>query len=119
MPSPDLLTIRHRTEHRRLGTPGLLRTVEYAPALEAGGITRGKVTPAQADERVRLLPNRQESTLGRAGVHAVLRQSCLATQGGGQGLTVRRQGRGGCAPECSAPAGGDCENRCPITGARW
>lgn len=65
--------------------PGLLQTPAYAMALARGGMKRGAITQAQADERTGFLLARQR-LLGRAEpplVHAVLDESCLHRSVGG------------------------------------
>ncbi|MFI1099820.1 helix-turn-helix transcriptional regulator [Streptomyces melanogenes] len=59
--------------------PGLLQTAEYAAALTAGTVKRGAITPAQGDERIALVAERQAS-LNRTPfplISAVLDESCL------------------------------------------
>ncbi|MFJ4791921.1 helix-turn-helix domain-containing protein [Kitasatospora purpeofusca] len=66
--------------------PGLLQTPEYAEALTTAALNRGSVTEAQADERLRVLANRQR-LLAREPVpqmYAILDESCIRRPVGGR-----------------------------------
>ncbi|MFJ7907481.1 helix-turn-helix domain-containing protein [Kitasatospora sp. NPDC096204] len=65
--------------------PGLLQTKEYAEALATAAVSRGSITDAQAEERLRVLANRQK-LLGRRPspqVYAILDESCIHRVVGG------------------------------------
>ncbi|WP_405839023.1 helix-turn-helix domain-containing protein [Streptomyces platensis] len=65
--------------------PGLLQTPEYASVLAGSYVTRGAITPEQADERVSLIAERQ-ATLVRTPpplIFVVLDESCLRRPIGG------------------------------------
>ncbi|MEU2066285.1 helix-turn-helix domain-containing protein [Streptomyces anulatus] len=65
--------------------PGLLQTPEYAQAVAYGDVLRGSITPAQANERVSFLAERQ-SALVRSRppmVFVVMDESCLYQAVGG------------------------------------
>ncbi|MBO1417353.1 helix-turn-helix transcriptional regulator [Streptomyces sp. FH025] len=65
--------------------PGLLQTLDYAAALEAGNVRRGSITQAQADGRVDFLAGRQRILEKDSPpvIHAVLDESCLLRTVGG------------------------------------
>ncbi|MER7674425.1 DUF5753 domain-containing protein, partial [Kitasatospora sp. NPDC096128] len=65
--------------------PGLLQTLDYAAALEAGNVRRGSITQAQADGRVDFLAGRQRLLEKDSPpiIHAVLDESCLLRVVGG------------------------------------
>ncbi|WP_241002292.1 helix-turn-helix transcriptional regulator [Streptomyces sp. CB01881] len=70
--------------------PGLLQTVEYATALEAGHVRQGSATRGQAEERVNFLTTRQQC-LERTSpplVHAVLDESCIRRPIGGRDVMI-------------------------------
>ncbi|KJS58685.1 helix-turn-helix domain-containing protein [Streptomyces rubellomurinus] len=65
--------------------PGLMQTLDYAAALEAGSVRRGSITKQQADGRVDVLARRQKLLDKDAPpvIHAVLDESCLLRTVGG------------------------------------
>ncbi|MGW5389737.1 helix-turn-helix domain-containing protein [Streptomyces koyangensis] len=65
--------------------PGLLQTQEYAVALAEGAVQRGAITPEQADERVRMITERQVvlSRKSPPTVFVVLDESCIRRPVGG------------------------------------
>ncbi|MFB7473565.1 Scr1 family TA system antitoxin-like transcriptional regulator [Kitasatospora sp. NPDC056184] len=70
--------------------PGLLQTLQYATALEAGHVRQGGATQEQAEERVSFLQTRQQC-LDRTPpplVHAVLDESCIRRLVGGRDVMV-------------------------------
>ncbi|MFJ8041252.1 Scr1 family TA system antitoxin-like transcriptional regulator [Kitasatospora sp. NPDC096147] len=65
--------------------PGLFQTPAYSAALESASVARGRITQAQADERLRFLTGRQR-LLGQKRppkIHAVMDESCLTSMVGG------------------------------------
>ncbi|NED78660.1 helix-turn-helix transcriptional regulator [Streptomyces sp. SID11233] len=68
--------------------PGLLQTPEYAQVLANSAVRRGVITPAQADERVSLLIERQ-AALVRARppmVIVIMDESCICRPVGGESV---------------------------------
>ncbi|MGA5822846.1 DUF5753 domain-containing protein [Kitasatospora sp. NPDC094028] len=65
--------------------PGLIQTLDYAAALEAGSVRRGTITKEQADGRVDVLARRQKLLEKDSPpiIHAVLDESCLLRTVGG------------------------------------
>lgn len=80
---PEYVTHEARAVELRLYevgvVPGLLQTPEYASALEADAVRREAITPEQADERVRLVTQRQESLTRSPAplIFAVLDEGCI------------------------------------------
>ncbi len=68
--------------------PGLMQTLDYAAALEAGSVRRGSITQEQADGRVEFLAGRQKllEKDPPPTIHAVLDESCLLRTVGGPGV---------------------------------
>ncbi|MFR9798411.1 helix-turn-helix domain-containing protein [Streptomyces sp. MS06] len=80
---PEYVSLEARAAEIRLYevgvVPGLLQTLEYAAALEADAVRREAITCEQADERVELVAQRQNS-LDRSPsplITAVLDESCI------------------------------------------
>ncbi|MEV0194120.1 helix-turn-helix transcriptional regulator [Kitasatospora purpeofusca] len=72
--------------------PGLLQTMPYAAALAAAAVRRGRITEAQADERLKFLSNRQR-LLARSNpplLHAVLDESCIRRPIGGRNVMAEQ-----------------------------
>ncbi|MCS0639877.1 helix-turn-helix transcriptional regulator [Streptomyces sp. LP05-1] len=72
--------------------PGLLQTVEYATANAESEVKRGAITREQAEERIRLVEERQEALKRAPAPHvfAVLDEGCLLRPMGGPEV-MRRQ----------------------------
>ncbi|MFF2377634.1 Scr1 family TA system antitoxin-like transcriptional regulator [Streptomyces xiamenensis] len=68
--------------------PGLLQTPDYAAALARGAVKRGAITDDQADERVRLIAERQAALLRTPPplMFVVLDESCIRVPIGGPGV---------------------------------
>ncbi|MFF2549019.1 Scr1 family TA system antitoxin-like transcriptional regulator [Kitasatospora sp. NPDC058063] len=68
--------------------PGLLQTREYATAIAAGAVRRRSITQDQADERVRVLINRQAGMRREPSplVHVVMDESCIRRPVGGDAV---------------------------------
>ncbi|MFI6155521.1 Scr1 family TA system antitoxin-like transcriptional regulator [Kitasatospora sp. NPDC051170] len=65
--------------------PGLLQTRDYATAIAAGAVRRRAITKEQADERVRVLINRQVGVYREPPpmIHVVMDESCIRRIVGG------------------------------------
>ncbi|MCX4684694.1 helix-turn-helix transcriptional regulator [Kitasatospora purpeofusca] len=70
--------------------PGLLQTPEYAAALTTAAVSRGSITEAQADERLRVLANRQRllARVPAPQLYAILDESCIRRTVGGRRIMV-------------------------------
>ncbi|MEV7021781.1 helix-turn-helix transcriptional regulator [Kitasatospora sp. NPDC093558] len=74
--------------------PGLLQTNGYASALATASVRRGRITEAQAAERLKVLANRQQ-LLNRDKppmIHAVLDESCIRRAIGGNAVMAEQLG---------------------------
>ncbi len=71
---------------------GLLQTVEYASAWEAGNVMRGSVSQAQADARVKILLDRQRilAEPTRPSLSVIMDETCLRRTIGGAEVMVRQ-----------------------------
>lgn len=70
--------------------PGLMQTMEYAAAMEAGNVARGSITQEQADGRVEFLAGRQRLLEKNPPpvIHAVLDESCIVRTVGGPEVMI-------------------------------
>ncbi|GAB7186538.1 helix-turn-helix transcriptional regulator [Kitasatospora sp. Ki12] len=75
--------------------PGLLQTKEYAAAIAAGAVRRRSITQDQADERVRVLINRQAGMRREPPplVHVVMDESCIRRIVGGAAVMAAQLDR--------------------------
>lgn len=74
---------------------GLLQVPEYAEALARAAVQRGAITRSEAEERVEFLATRQRLLSKEKAplIHAVLDESCLVRQVGGQGIMLKQLDR--------------------------
>ncbi|MFE6051571.1 DUF5753 domain-containing protein [Kitasatospora sp. NPDC056446] len=72
--------------------PGLMQTLDYAAAMEAGNVRRGGITKEQAKGRVEFLARRQALLAKDTPpiIHAVLDESCLLRTVGGAEVMGRQ-----------------------------